>query len=653
MSSSFGLDGSVVGACLHAIPGPDRVQARSYSGQARGFLGHAALALVIAFAPTLRAQEAAPETQDKAPAAVVAPDTQSGTGARSGPTGTHTSGSPDTEAVVALEAPIPAPAPVTPAAPPVVLEAPAPSPAPAAPAPAAPQWIDRGEVVVFGNDVVLRENERAWKVVALGGDVEVRGCVTGEVVAIGGDVKIAGSAEKAVAVGGDVEVTGRLGGELVAVFGDVKLDGPVGKLVAVLGDVTLGPKASVAGEVVAVGGDFHNPDHAPIRGQTVALGGFLPHLTPLLDWVGHGLFHARLLTPGLAWPWYVFGGCTLFSLLLAALFGRGVNACARVLEENPGTTLGTAIVLLLLLPLFVLLLICTVIGIALLPFLAVAVLFAFAFGKVAVLAFLGRSLLRAFGGGAEAERAWLTVLIGAVLLAVLYCIPWLGLLVWALTAWIGLGMVVAAIRQNRRQEKARIAALRPPVNPAVFPAAVTPAAAGGFVTPGAVPADPSAMDTGAGVAGSDPAAAASVPPVIQPLPHVAMALEAATLPRADFWLRLGAILVDIVLVAVGTGVTVVLSFLPFPLVFGGYVFAFWQWKGTTIGGIVFNLKVVRLDGRPVDAATALVRTLVAFLSVFAAGLGFLWCLWDPECQTWHDKVAGTVVVRVPKSLPLV
>jgi uncharacterized RDD family membrane protein YckC len=48
-----------------------------------------------------------------------------------------------------------------------------------------------------------------------------------------------------------------------------------------------------------------------------------------------------------------------------------------------------------------------------------------------------------------------------------------------------------------------------------------------------------------------------------------------------------------------------------------------------------------------------VRTLVGYLSAFAVGLGFLWCIWDLEQQTWHDKVAGTVVIRVPKGTPLV
>jgi uncharacterized RDD family membrane protein YckC len=55
----------------------------------------------------------------------------------------------------------------------------------------------------------------------------------------------------------------------------------------------------------------------------------------------------------------------------------------------------------------------------------------------------------------------------------------------------------------------------------------------------------------------------------------------------------------------------------------------------------------------VDWATSIVRALACFLSLFAAGLGFLWIIWDPERQAWHDKIAGTVVVRVPRGVSLV
>jgi uncharacterized RDD family membrane protein YckC len=31
------------------------------------------------------------------------------------------------------------------------------------------------------------------------------------------------------------------------------------------------------------------------------------------------------------------------------------------------------------------------------------------------------------------------------------------------------------------------------------------------------------------------------------------------------------------------------------------------------------------------------------------GLGFLWVMHDPQRQAWHDKVAGTYVVKVPRN----
>ncbi len=547
---------------MRAICARTRLQAGSYLGQGRATLGLAALALLLTTAAPLRAQDEAPETQDNAPvAAVVAPE--------------------------------------SPASPEVPASAPSPTVAVVAttPAPAAPEWIDRGEVVAIGGGAYLRENERASKVVAIGGSVEIRGRVDGEVVAIGGHVT---------------------------------LDGRADKVVAIFGGVTLGPKASVSGELVSVGGRVENPHHAPV-GNQVAVAPFLPRIGPMLHWGGDVVTHTRVLSPGLLWPWYIFGGGVLLSLFLAAVFGRGVNACVDALEERPGTTLTTAIVLLPAVPALTLVLILTGVGVLLLPLLAMVLVGGMIFGKTAVIVFLGRSLVRPFGGELIGH-AWLMVPIGAVVLAVLYCVPMLGLLVWTLVTWIGLGMVVAAILGNRRRESAaRAAAKAAPVPPL----AARPGPAG--VTP--IPVAAAAVPMPETVA---PRLVAAVPPV----------LVDATLPRAEFGVRLAALLIDIVLVAVATAVTVVLAVLPFPLVFGGYMFALWLWRGTTVGGIVFNLKVVRLDGRPVDAATALVRTLVAFLSAVTL-LGFLWCLWDLERQTWHDKVAGTVVVRVPKATPLV
>ena len=88
------------------------------------------------------------------------------------------------------------------------------------------------------------------------------------------------------------------------------------------------------------------------------------------------------------------------------------------------------------------------------------------------------------------------------------------------------------------------------------------------------------------------------------------------------------------------------------LALAGYGAAMWKLKGSTIGGIICGLRVVRLDGRPIDWPTAIARALSCFLSLAVVGLGFLWIAIDHDRQAWHDKIAGTLVVRAPKGTSL-
>jgi uncharacterized RDD family membrane protein YckC len=84
-----------------------------------------------------------------------------------------------------------------------------------------------------------------------------------------------------------------------------------------------------------------------------------------------------------------------------------------------------------------------------------------------------------------------------------------------------------------------------------------------------------------------------------------------------------------------------------------YFAAFWAWKGTTIGGMVLNLQVVRTNGQPMTLPTALVRGFAALFSAVVCFMGFFWIGWDRDKQGWHDKIAGTVVVRVPRAASLI
>jgi uncharacterized RDD family membrane protein YckC len=123
------------------------------------------------------------------------------------------------------------------------------------------------------------------------------------------------------------------------------------------------------------------------------------------------------------------------------------------------------------------------------------------------------------------------------------------------------------------------------------------------------------------------------------------------LPRAGFWIRMAALFVDAVLVLVV--VNVVADDNLILLALAGYGAVMWKLKGTTIGGTLCNLQVVRTDGAELDWATVIVRALSCFVSVLFAGLGFIWIAFDRERQAWHDKIAGTVVVRTVKTVALV
>jgi uncharacterized RDD family membrane protein YckC len=91
----------------------------------------------------------------------------------------------------------------------------------------------------------------------------------------------------------------------------------------------------------------------------------------------------------------------------------------------------------------------------------------------------------------------------------------------------------------------------------------------------------------------------------------------------------------------------------FPIMLATYGAVLWKLRGATVGDIIFGLKVVRVDGAPLEWVTVVVRALACFFSILAVGLGFIWIAFDREKQAWHDKIAGTVVVKLHKGSSLV
>ncbi len=471
---------------------------------------------------------------------------------------------------------------------------------------------NNNERVSIGHDMHLPKGEKADAVVSVFGSSNSEGEV----------------ADAVVSVLGNSRATGPVGDSVVSVLGNTYVNSKIGgEAVAVMGDVELGPDADIGGDAVSVGGTVIRDPKAVVHGnvQNVTFfGGHWGNLEWLRAWFYNCALYARPLAiaPHLAWAWWIALSFLALYVMLALIFPSGVDKCIATLEERPGRSVLVALLTQLLAPVLVVLLCITVIGIALVPFVAAGLFFAKIFGKVVLLAWLGRRVLRLFGAGAFGHAA-LATLLGGVIVLGLYLVPVLGLIVYMLLGMLGVGVVVYTVGSSAKR------APTPPVIPPVAPA-------------GAVAVDP--VVAGAVAAGGVSAAAMSIPPAL---------VSAVTLPRAGFWIRLAASLLDFLLVALAVKMLPSILRPNLMLVFAAYCVVFWALKGTTIGGIVCNLKVVRLDDRPIDWVTAIVRALGAFLSFVVACLGFIWVGFDDQKQSWHDKIAGTTIVIVPKGTSLI
>jgi uncharacterized RDD family membrane protein YckC len=74
----------------------------------------------------------------------------------------------------------------------------------------------------------------------------------------------------------------------------------------------------------------------------------------------------------------------------------------------------------------------------------------------------------------------------------------------------------------------------------------------------------------------------------------------------------------------------------------------WARGGQTIGMRAWRLRVVGEDGAALPWPRALLRFVVASVSLCAFGLGFVWCLFDVRKRGWHDLAARSVLVRLSK-----
>ena len=133
---------------------------------------------------------------------------------------------------------------------------------------------------------------------------------------------------------------------------------------------------------------------------------------------------------------------------------------------------------------------------------------------------------------------------------------------------------------------------------------------------------------------------------------------------AGFWIRVGAALIDTLLLAAITLPLLVsiygrdyfgeeTTFFAGPADFliswilpAVAVIAFWLTRQATPGKMALSLRVVDArTGNTLSVGQSLGRYVGYYVSTIPLLAGLIWVAFDSKKQGWHDKLAGTVVVR--------
>ena len=131
-----------------------------------------------------------------------------------------------------------------------------------------------------------------------------------------------------------------------------------------------------------------------------------------------------------------------------------------------------------------------------------------------------------------------------------------------------------------------------------------------------------------------------------------------------FWARVGAAIIDTILVLVICAPLVTYIYGPdYWMGAGGLiagpadflinwllpavaVILFWIYRQATPGKMAIRAKIVdaKTGGKP-STGQLVGRYLAYYVSIFPLMLGIIWVGIDAKKQGWHDKLAGTLVVR--------
>ena len=144
-------------------------------------------------------------------------------------------------------------------------------------------------------------------------------------------------------------------------------------------------------------------------------------------------------------------------------------------------------------------------------------------------------------------------------------------------------------------------------------------------------------------------------------------MEKTDYEYAGFWVRVGASLIDLILLLMITlpltlmiygsdmvrnSEAMILGPADFLINYSLPFFAtiiFWMYKSATPGKMVLHLKVLDEEtGNKLTIGQSIGRYFAYIPAMLIFMIGIFWVAWDKKKQGWHDKLAKTVVVKNKK-----
>lgn len=299
-----------------------------------------------------------------------------------------------------------------------------------------------GDVFCAGQNVTVSGTVHG-DVICAGQNVTLNGKVDGDIRLAGQTVTINSAIAGNATVGGQslvLTLAGSIGGDLSTGAGDATLNGKIGRDVLIGGqEVTV--NNAIGRNLKAGAENLHLTSRARVGGNVeltsknnidrdsgAVVAGKVTRTEPKQETKKNGF----------NWWWllYVFVAMLLTALVLALLFPRPLHTASDQAVRRPWVVLLTGFLASLAAPVVILLLTLTVAGIPLAVLAAMVwMVLLFLSGPLAAY-YLGRLILRG------STRPLLIMLTGALILLVVYFIPFLGMIVMLFAVWFGLGMLL-------------------------------------------------------------------------------------------------------------------------------------------------------------------------------------------------------------------